>query len=50
LIIFVVSGVDLSYQDGGRTHLLEKWTRVAAAGHEVDLWAFAGQSSPAWNA
>lgn len=45
----MVSGVDLSYQDGGRTHLLEKWTRVAAAGHEVDLWAFAGQSSPAWS-
>ena len=49
MIIFVVSGVDLSYQDGGRTHLLEKWTRVAAEGHEVDLWAFAGQSSPDWS-
>ncbi len=45
----MVSGVDLSYQDGGRTHLLEKWTRVAAEGHEVDLWAFAGQSSPDWS-
>lgn len=45
MIAFVVSGVDLSYQDGGRTHLVEKWTQVAAAGHEVDLWAFAGRRS-----
>ena len=49
MITFVVSGSDLSYQDGGRTHLLEKWTRVAAAGHDVDLWAFAAQSSTAWS-
>jgi glycosyltransferase involved in cell wall biosynthesis len=49
LIIFVVSGVDLSYQDGGRTHLLEKWTHAAAEGHAIDLWAFAGQSSPVWS-
>lgn len=46
--IFVVSGADLAYHDGGRTHLLEKWTRVATAGHEVDLWAFAREESPAW--
>jgi glycosyltransferase involved in cell wall biosynthesis len=49
VITFVLSGVDLSYQDGGRTHLLEKWTQVAAAGHEVELWAFAGQNSLATN-
>lgn len=49
MIAYVISGVDLSYQDGGRTHLLEKWTRVAAAGNEIDLWAFAAQlDSPAW--
>jgi glycosyltransferase involved in cell wall biosynthesis len=46
--IFVVSGADLSYPDGARTHLLEKWTRVAAVGHEVDLWAFARERSPVW--
>lgn len=49
LRIFVISGSDLSYQDGGRTHLLEKWTRVAAARHEVDLWAFARERSPEWS-
>lgn len=48
MIVDVVSGVDLAYHDGGRTHVLEKWTRVAAAGHEVDLWAFARESSAAW--
>lgn len=49
VVFYVISGVDLSYQDGGRTHLLEKWTRVAAAGHEVDLWAFGRQPVAEWD-
>lgn len=49
MTVWVVSMVDLSRHDAGRTHLLEKWSGVAARGHDVVLWAFARELAPVWS-
>lgn len=38
--IFVASMVDLQMPDAQRVHLMEKWSRIAAMGHDIHLWVF----------
>lgn len=49
MLIWVLTTVDLARHDAGRTHLLEKWSKVAEAGHDVALWAFAEEASEVWH-